>query len=63
MQRHRQSRHRDFGLLRLVELDHLINVHTIDMIGPKDRDQVRPKVPNDIQIVIDRVRCPLVPLP
>jgi hypothetical protein len=44
-----------------VEVDHLIDVHAIDVVGAEHRHQVRGEIFDQIQILIDGVGCSPIP--
>jgi len=59
-ERHRAGRHRDVGAAREVELDHVAEVHAVDVVGAEDRDQLGAEVADQVEILEDGVgRAPV----
>ncbi len=54
-ERHRAGRHRDVGAAREVELDHVAEVHAVDVVGAEDRDQLGAEVADQVEILEDGV--------
>ena len=44
-----------------MELDHLVDVHAVDMIRPKDSDQIRRRILDQVQVLIYGVRRTQIP--
>ena len=59
--RHRQRRDGDRRLALHVKLDHLLDVHPVDVVRAEDRDQVRLGIVDKIEILKNRVGGALVP--
>jgi hypothetical protein len=51
----RDRRHRDPRAPGQVRLDHLPRVHPVDVVGAKDRQQVRPVGIDEVQRLVDRI--------
>ena len=58
---HRESGHGHRRLALEMELDHLLHVHPVDMVGAEDRDQVRAVVVEQVEVLKDGVGGTLVP--
>ena len=44
-----------------MKVDHLANVHTVDMVRPKHRHDIRFELLDEVQVLIDGVSRALVP--
>ena len=44
-----------------MKLHHLTDVHAVDMVCSKDRYDIRFELLDEVDVLIDRVRRPLVP--
>ena len=58
----RQRRHRDRGFALEMELDHLLDVHPVNVVGAKHGDQVGRVVLEQVEVLKNRVRGSLVPV-
>src|SRR4051812_39009396 len=45
----------------LVEFDHVGDIHPIDVIGAKDRDNVRVRLFDEVDVLVDGVGGSLIP--
>ncbi|CAA9892234.1 hypothetical protein METHB2_600029 [Candidatus Methylobacter favarea] len=61
IQWHRQGCHRHIGLMVQMKLNHLVNVHAIDMIGTKDCHYVGAVMFYQPQVLVDGVSSALEP--
>ena len=44
-----------------MEVEHLIDVHPVDVVGAEDRDDVGAEVVDEVQVLQDRVRRAAIP--
>ena len=58
----RDGRHGEVGLLLHVEVEHLPDVHAVDVVGAEDEDVVRLLVGDDVEVLVDGVGGALEPL-
>ena len=58
---HGNRGNRNLGRLLHVELNHVANVHAIDVVGTKDAHQIRIGLLNQVHILVDRIRRAPVP--
>ncbi len=58
---HGDGGHGDLGALLLMELDHVADVHPVDVIGPEDGDDVRIGLLDQVDVLINGVGRALVP--
>lgn len=58
---HRDGRNRHLGALPFMKLDHVPNVHPVDVVGSENDHQVRVGLLNQVRILQDRIGRPLVP--
>ena len=56
-----KGRHGYLRFMVKMKLDHLPDIHPVNMIGSKDGHQPGSKVVDEINILIDRVGCPFIP--
>ena len=59
---HRNRRHRHLRAAVDVELDHLADVHSIDMVGPENRNHVRLGLLDQVYVLINGVGGAAVPI-
>ena len=61
LHRDRQRRHGHGGVMLDMEVDHLLHVHPVDMVGAEHRDQFGLGVIEQVEILKDRVGGAVVP--
>src|SRR5579884_3923784 len=54
--------HRDFRALLHVKLDHLPDIHPVDMIGAENGDNVRVRLLDQVNVLPDRVSGSAIPV-
>jgi len=60
--RHRPGRHSHARVVRHMEVDHLTDVHAVDVIRTKNDDQMRIMLFDKIQVLENRIGSALEPL-
>ena len=61
LQRHRQRRDGGAGAFFQMEIDHLLDVHAVDVIGAEHQHQIRAVLPDQVDVLVHRIRRALEP--
>ena len=59
---HFDDRDREVGLLLQMVVDHLHVIHLVDMIARQDQDQIRAVDLQDVNVLVDGVGRPQIPV-
>ena len=58
---HRNRGNRNLRRLLHMELDHVANVHAVNVVGAKDAHQIRIRLLNQVHVLVDRIRRAPIP--